>query len=348
MKSAKRGEKMLTNRQKLILKAIIDLHSEEGEPIGSKALTDLPYLNFSSATIRYDMASLEEMGFLEKTHTSSGRIPSELGYRYYVDNLVTRDADVAEMFPLVDEIFKNNRFGKKKAVEEALHLLSELTNYTAVAVGPAVEKSRIKKIDFIPVGNQEAVILIVTDQGHVQHQNIKISEETSLNDLKDVIKTLDELLKDRYLKDAAEILTAEYSVNQIDRFMMYQADIIESFIQAFAKFASDNFYLSGMTNVFEQPEFSNVEHIKKFVDMLDRRDLIKLIGNKDGLSIQFGSDTKLLPLEHMTVISVPYQVGDGETGTIAILGPSRMSYKKIIPLLEYIAANIAKLYKDKE
>ncbi len=103
-----------------------------------------------------------------------------------------------------------------------------------------------------------------------------------------------------------------------------------------------------MTNVFDQPEFSNIAHIKKFVDMLDRRDLVKLIGNNEGLSIQFGSDTRLLPLEDMTVVSVPYHVGEHDSGTIAILGPSRMSYKKIIPLLEYIAANIAKMYKDEE
>ena len=339
---------MLTNRQKLILKAIIDLHSEDGTPVGSKALTNLPYLDFSSATIRYDMAVLEELGYLEKTHTSSGRVPSKLGYKYYIENLVTRDQTVSEMFPVIDEIFTKNRHTKSVAVEQALNLLSKLTNYTAMALGPDIETSRIKKIDFIPLTEHEAVLLIVTDRGHVQHQSISLDDKITNNDLKEVIGTLDELLKNRYLKEAIEVLKSEFSVNQIDQFMMYQAEIVNSFIQAFAKFASDNFYLTGMTNVFDQPEFNNINQIKKLIDMLDRRQIIKLLGGNEGLSIQFGSETQLLPLENMTMVSVPYHISDEEMGQIAILGPSRMAYNKIIPLLEYIAANIAKLYKDKD
>ncbi|WP_162849166.1 heat-inducible transcriptional repressor HrcA [Acholeplasma hippikon] len=344
--SAKGGMRMLSNRQKLILKAIIDIHSDTAEPVGSKTLMNLPYLNFSSATLRYDMAILEDLGYLEKTHTSSGRIPSEKGYRYYVENLVTRDSEVAKVFPLVDQIFEQKSFTRDDAIQEALKLLSDLTNYTAVAVGPDVEQSKIKRIDFVPLGQTEAVILIVTDTGHVQHQQIRISGDMSMNELREVIKTLDELLKDRTISEAMGVLKEEYAQHELSRFMAYQAQLIDSFVQAFSKFASDKFYLSGMTNVFEQPEFNNVNHIKKFIDMLDRREIIKLIGSDDGLSIKFASDLEVIPMNHMTVVSVPYEVGDGEKGTIALLGPSRMAYKKIIPLLEYIAANLAKLYKN--
>ena len=112
-----------------------------------------------------------------------------------------------------------------------------------------------------------------------------------------------------------------------------------------SKFAEENFYLSGMTNVFNQPEFHDVKHIKNFMDMLDRRELIKLIGSKDGLSIRIGSDLKLIPMENCTVISVPYRINDEEQGTIAVVGPTRMEYSKVIPLVEYIASNIGKLYK---
>ena len=140
---------MITSRQKLILKAIIEAFVKDAQPVGSKALTQMPYLDFSSATLRYDMAQLEELGFLEKTHTSSGRVPSELGYRYYVEHLVTRDADVVDSFPLIDQIFLKNKLAREQAVEEAIHLLSELTNYTAMAVGPSSNQNTIKKIDFI-------------------------------------------------------------------------------------------------------------------------------------------------------------------------------------------------------
>lgn len=336
---------MLSSRQKLILKAIIEAYVKDAQPVGSKYLTSLPYLNFSSATLRYDMAALEELGYLEKTHTSSGRVPSELGYRYYVEHLVTRDEDVQESYPLIDEIFYKNKLAREQAIEEAIGLLSNLTNYTAMAIGPNAQKNLIKRIDFIPISEQEAVILIVTDQGHVQHQHIHVPEGGRIEDVRKVIKTLDDLLRDRSIGEANLILKNTLAKKEIDSFMEYQNQIIESFINAFSRFAEDNFYLSGMTNVFTQPEFHNVKRIKSFVDMLDRRDLLKLIGESDSLSVRFSSDLKMVPMQNCTVISIPYRVSDNEHGTIAVVGPTRMAYNKVIPLIEYIAGNLAKLYK---
>jgi heat-inducible transcriptional repressor len=338
---------MLSSRQKLILKAIIESYVKDAQPVGSKLLTQMPYLNFSSATLRYDMAQLEELGYLEKTHTSSGRVPSEKGYRYYVEHLVTRDADVLESFPLIDEVFMKHQLGREQAIEEAIHLLSELTNYTALAVGPTGSLNTIKKIDFIPLTEQEAVVLIVTDQGHVQHQTITVPEKMSITQLKDVIKTLDDLLKNRSIDEASQILEAAFARKEIASFMEYQSQLINSFIHAFSKFAQDNFYLSGVTNVFDQPEFHNVKHIKNFVDMLDRRELVKMIGSPEGLNIKFGSELQLFPMENCTVISIPYQISENETGTVAVLGPTRMEYNKVIPLVEYIASNLGKLYRKK-
>jgi len=338
---------MLSSRQKLILKAIIESYVKDAQPVGSKLLTQMPYLNFSSATLRYDMAQLEELGFLEKTHTSSGRVPSEKGYRYYVEHLVTRDEDVMESFPLIDEIFIKHKLGREQAIEEAIHLLSELTNYTALAVGPTGAENSIKKIDFIPLTDKEAVVLIVTDQGHVQHQTINVPEDMSIDQLKEVIKTLDDLLKNRSIEEASHILQASFAKKEIESFIDYQSQLVNSFIHAFSKFAQDNFYLSGVTNVFDQPEFHNAKHIKSFVEMLDRRELIKLIGTPEGLNIKFGSELQLFPMENCTVISIPYQISDDEHGTIAVLGPTRMEYSKVIPLVEYIASNLGKLYKKR-
>ncbi len=336
---------MLTSRQKLILKAIIEAYVKDAQPVGSKTLTSMPYLNFSSATLRYDMAQLEEFGYLEKTHTSSGRVPSEKGYKYYVEHLVTRDYDVQDSFPLIDEIFLKNKFARSQAIEEAIHLLSELTNCAAMAIGPKSDASSIKKIDFIPISENEAVLLIVTNQGFVQHQNITVPDEMHVNDLKEVIKTLDDLMRNRSITEAVDILEASFAKKEIESFMEYQSQLVHSFVSAFSKFAHDNFYLSGVTNIFEQPEFHDVKHIKHLVEMFDRRDLVKLIGTEEGLSIRFASDFKLIPMENCSIISIPYRISEHEQGTVAVLGPSRMEYNKIIPLVEYIASNLGKLYK---
>lgn len=344
--SAKRVIKMLSSRQKLILKAIIDIYSETAEPVGSKALMDLPYLNYSSATLRYDMAALEELGYLEKTHTSSGRVPSERGYRYYIEHLVTRDSEITEVFPLIDEVFSQKNLGREHTIKEALKLLTDLTNYTAVAVGPDVLRSKIQRIEMVPLSQQDAVMLIVTNRGHVQHQQIHISEDMRMDDIKEVIHTLDDLLKNRTLEEALTILKEEYAISELNQFMSYQRQIVDSFIEAFSKFASESFYLSGMTNAFEQPEFNDVTHMRRFIDMMERREIVKLIGTEDGITVRFGSDIHLQALNHMTVISIPYDIDADQKGTIALVGPSRMSYQKVIPLLEYIAANLEKLYKD--
>lgn len=337
---------MLTSRQKLILKAIVEYYVEHGIPLGSKTLTSLPYLDFSSATIRYDMQLLEEDGYLMKSHTSSGRIPTQKGYSYYVNKLFTRDDEVEDVFPLIDEIFEKNPYEQEKAVREALGLLTDLTKYTAVQIGPDIENSVIKKIDFIPISRNQAILLIVTNHGHVQHETIILREETEMEEIRQVVKTLDDLLRNRHLNDAYKILSSEYHAKEINQFMTYQRRIVDSFIQAFAKFTHDNFYLTGLANVLDQPDYGDISNVKKLVKMLDRRDLVKLITTTDGLTVRFGQDIEILPIENMTVVSIPYQVGKDESGTIALFGPTRMQYRKIIPLLEYIAAHIESLYVD--
>lgn len=336
---------MLTSRQKLILKAIVEYYVEYASPVGSKILTKMPYLDYSSATLRYDMARLEELGLLQKTHTSSGRIPSEEGYKYYVNHLITRDSDVIDDFPLVDEVLTKYSYSRKVAVEEAINLLSELTKYTAVAVGPKNYQIKINKIDFIPLTHEEAVVLIVTDKGHVQHQNIRVPDGMLINDIKEVVKTLDELLKGKYLEEAQLILSNKFAKDQLSAYVDYQRQIYKSFLHAFSKFAEDNYYLSGITNVFDQPEFSDVTNIKNFVDMLDRREIVRFIGGKDSLNVTFGSEIELKLMENFSIISIPYSINENEKGTIAVVGPTRMEYSKVIPLLEYIASNLGKLYR---
>lgn len=336
---------LISSRQKLILKAIIEEYVKTAEPIGSKALTSLPYLHFSSATLRHDMAELEQKGFLTKTHTSSGRIPSEKGYKYYVDNLVTRDSEVQSSFPIIDQIITSNSLKRDHAIEEAIKLLSELTSYTAFAVGPKGVELSIKKIDFVPLNDNEATVLIVTNQGHVEHQTIYLPNHISINNVREVVKTLDDLLRGKTLDEAMIMLKKSFKNNELKKFIDFQEQFLQSFVEAFSKFAEENYYFSGMVKMFDQPEFKDSQYIKRFIEMLDRRDIVKFIGRDEGLQVRFGSDLKLIPMENCSVISIPYHISDQEHGTIAIIGPNRMPYGKVIPLLEYIALNLGKLYK---
>jgi heat-inducible transcriptional repressor len=347
---------MLSNRQKLVLKAIIDLFSEDGVAVGSSALTKLPYLDFSSATIRYDMAELEELGYLEKRHTSSGRVPSNLGYQYYIENLITRDNVVSEMYPLIDEFFENHLKGRIDALAQALELVAKLTGYTAVAIGPDRFNEKIRKLDLIQLKSNTSMILVVTDKGNVVSQKIETSKRLSHLEISNVISTFDDLFKNRTIKECVSILKSDATSEE---FLTYQFDVTKAFLAAFMKFATDNFYLAGMTNIFEQPEFKDLSQIKRLIEMLDRKKITKMLLDIEKLTIKFGNrseilpiilgaDDEILPIDNMTMISVPYLVSNEQKGVIAILGPARMPYKKVIPLLEYISVSMAKLHASEE
>lgn len=334
----------LSNRQKLILKAIIEEYVESNEPVGSKVLTAKPYLDFSSATIRYDMAMLEEMGLLEKTHTSSGRIPSELGYRYYVEHLVIRDYDVCEQFPLIDKLFDNQQLKREEVLEGAINLLSELTNYMTVASSSNLDHNRIKKIDLVQISQNEGILLIVTNQGHVE--NIRISFPVGeFDDLKSAIETLDQLLRDRFICDIEKILNSKEVVNKIEDYMVYQEEILNAFSKAFANFSKEKVFQSGYEAIFGQPEFQDVSKVRKLINTISNNNVFDLITDNTGLSVKIGTENNITNINDCTVISVPYFINDDDSGTIAVIGPTRMEYRKVIPLLEYIANNMSKLFK---
>ena len=337
---------MLTSRQKLILKAIVEEYVNTAEPVASFDLMSKPYLNFSSATLRAEMATLEQLGLIEKPHTSSGRVPTSIGYRYYVENLVTRDSDVVSDFPLIDQIFSEHNLMKEDAIKEAMNLLSKLTNYTSMALGADYRSELVKKMDFIPVSDAEAVILIVTNEGHVSNQTIKIPNGLKSEDLKQVVKVLDEVLRNKPITDVEKILNDEFARLQVKDIMNYQEQLLNTFVNAFSKFYKDNYYLSGMSNVFGQPEFNDVNKLKAFMEAFEEGEVMRLVGNtNNGLTVRIGSENKILAMDDCTIISVPYRIDDEKVGTIAVIGPTRMEYKKVIPLVEYIAGNMTKLYK---
>ncbi|MFI3252140.1 MAG: heat-inducible transcriptional repressor HrcA [bacterium] len=333
----------LSNRQNLILKTIIEEYVDSNEPVGSKQLTEKPHLAFSSATIRYDMAYLEEVGLLTKTHTSSGRIPSEEGYRYYVENFVTRNNEVIEQFPLIDQLFNNTSLQKEELLEQAINLVSDMTSYMTVASSTQLEHSKIMKIDLVKISESQAVMLVVTNQGHVE--NIKLNiPNYSFEDLQLAVTTLDKLLNDKYISDISEILSDEKVKNNIKEYIVYYDDLTDAFTRAFAKFTKEKVYQSNIDPLFNQPEFQDINTVKRLLSTISNGNVLDLVSNEQGLSVRIGQDNQISSINDCTVISIPYQIDNGDSGTIAVIGPTRMEYNKVIPLLEYIANNMSKLF----
>ncbi len=336
---------MLSDRQKLILKAIIEEYVSTNEPVGSKVLTEKPYLDFSSATIRYDMQQLEELGYLEKTHTSSGRIPSQFGYRFYVDNLIIRDNEVEEIFKSYDEIFNNNKLTKEEAITKIMDKLSDITGYYSMILGSSANFAKVKKMSIVPIATNEAVLLIVTSTGVVQSQKITIPDGFNMDDLLRIIDMFDNAMYDRSIFEIREVLSHEAAKPRIRQMVDFQDDILNFMIKGFARFQNTESYSSGLSKFFNQPEFQDHRVMQKILKVLDDVSIEGLvIKTEDALNIKIGVENLLEGLDKCSVITIPYFIDDDEYGAIAVIGPCRMQYKKVIPILEYIAKSMPKLY----
>jgi heat-inducible transcriptional repressor len=335
----------LSNRQKLILKAIIEEYVSSGEPVGSKVLTAKPYLEFSSATIRADMAYLEMLGLLEKTHTSSGRIPSVSGYKYYVEHLVTRDYEVVNDFPLIDKIFNDETLNKEQMIKKAIDLLSDLTNYMTLASENNYEHIRIAKLDLVQISDFDALLLIITSTAKVETRQIKIPK-MGFAEFKKVIDAFDKALHNCYVSEIKYILKSENVSNIISQYIDYQDEILRTFEVAFSSLNQTKTFHSGIDTIFEIPEFRDVDKIKEIITAVNNESINSLIATPTrGLSVRIGHENNISVMNDCSIVSVPYQIGDDEAGMIAVIGPTRMEYSRVIPLLEYIAKNMSKLFK---
>lgn len=336
---------MLSSRQKLILKAIIEEYVDSIEPVGSKVLTEKPYLDFSSATIRYDMQSLEENGYLEKTHTSSGRVPSEKGYKFYVENLVTRDSDIVNFYPMIDEIFDNKYLTREDASKKAMDLLSKLTGCMTVMLGSSANYSTVKKMEIVPLKEHEAVLLIVTSTGAVQSQKISVPTGFKMEDLLRLIDTFDNAIYDHSVYEINEVLTKEAMKPRIRKIVDFQDDVLNFLIKGFSRFQTGEFYSSGLTNIFNQPEFHDHDSMENILKMIDDDSLINVMKDcGSGLTVKIGADNTMNNMKNCSIVSIPYYIDDNAYGSICCIGPIRMQYKKVFPLIEYIANSMRKLY----
>ena len=330
----------------MILKAIVEEFVLTCEPVGSKLLTNKPYLNFSSATLRYDMQALEEMGYLEKTHTSSGRVPSEKGFRFYVDNLLTRDDEVKDVYKVINNILSNKLLTKETIIEDIINYVAKTTGCYIAVVGSNACYAKVKKMEIIPLNERDALLLIVTSQGVVRSQRINVPKDFKMDDLLRIMSMFDVAMYDQEIYEIRNILEREANKPRIREIVDYRDDILNFMIKGFASFLNNECYKSSMTPLFSQPEFKDYQVMQRFVSVVDDTRVNELVySNKKGLQIKLGQDNKNIGLPDCAVISIPYYLDMFEYGTIVAVGPLRMNYKTVVPILEYLANSLPKIYK---
>lgn len=327
---------MINERQSALLKCIVEDYIKTARPVGSKSLCEK--LKCSSATIRNEMSLLEDFGLLEKTHTSSGRIPSERGYRYYVDHIMVPKELSGEDVLKLQTIFHNQSLVLSDAITKSMEIVSELTNYTTIVLGKSSKDNRVSRVEVVPLDEFKMLALIITDKGHVEHRNVLISERVSPMEIKQTVEIINKMITGTPLDEVSAKL--EYEVKPvIDKVIKQHEVLYNAFYNAFTNIAADpDIKMLGTSNMISNPEFNDTDRIREIVSKFEDKDIVsKIEEEKDGIRIYIGSETEFD--DDVTIIKTKYNIG-GEEGTIALVGPKRMEYDRVITLLDYIKKNV--------
>lgn len=331
---------MLDERKKKILQAIIDEYIQTAEPVSSSAIVQKYNLQISSATVRNDMAELENIGYLDKPHTSAGRVPSAKGYRFYVDELL-KDDNIS-----IDEIkyIQSQLETKVSAIEDLLKIatntLSEVTHYTSVGIGPKTSTDNIEEIKFVSLGTRMLMAIILTDAGVIKETIIKFDEDIN----EDQIETLNTMFNNKLRGEP---------LNKIDRpieeyiysEMNYSVDVIKPIMEQIRNVINEdeNLYLQGTNKAFDLPEFKSLDVAKNFVNILDTKELMLDMlhsGVAQDINVYIGDENENKELKDFSIITFKHSIGNKQLGTIGIIGPTRMDYSKVISVMKYISKKL--------
>ncbi|MFJ8087409.1 heat-inducible transcriptional repressor HrcA [Lysinibacillus sp. NPDC095746] len=336
---------MLTNRQLQILQAIVDDFIMFAQPVGSRQISKKQEITFSPATIRNEMADLEELGFLEKTHTSSGRVPSEKGYRFYVDHLLNPQGINSRDIQQIQSIFNDRLVEVEHIIRKSANILSELTSYTSILLGPDVQRHRVKRFSIVPLSSDTAVAIIVTNNGHVENRMFSLPPNFTASDLEKMVNILNERLVGVSLEDIHKKLEAEV-LTVLQQHVQSADDFIHALVTATMHNSESKIFYGGKTNMFNQPEFHDLNKVRMILDLMETTSQVQSLfhPNESGIHIRIGSENKQLEMENCSVITTTYSIGEDQQGAIAIIGPTRMDYKRVVALLDVIRLDLTQAF----
>ena len=326
----------LNDRKKQILQAIVNEYISTIEPVSSNSIIEKYAINCSSATVRNEMAELEREGYLEKTHTSSGRVPSSKGYRFYVDKLLNdKDLNVREI-QYINSMLQNKVDEMEELTKIATNTISEITHYTTIAVAPNTAKQKIEEIKFVLLGSRLIMAVILTESGTIKESIIKFDQDISKEQVDTLSNIFNDKLKGKYLSQI-DMPMEQYIMQEMND----RLDVIKPIVNQITKTLNDEarIYLKGTEQALDNPEFKSNEMAKRFLGLLGKEDLIlHLLDIDDDFNVYIGNEVN--GFNDFSLITFKNKVGGKDLGTIGILGPTRMDYSKVISVLKYIKSEL--------
>ncbi len=329
----------MDDRKKELLKEIVENYVKTVKPVGSNSLCKK--LKCSSATIRNEMVMLENMGYIEKNHISSGRIPSEKGYKYYVEHLMKPKDLTGEDMLKLQTIFSNNELKVNDAVAKCMEIISDLTNYTSVVLGKSSSDNLLRQINIIALDEQKIVAVVCTDKGVVENKQFILDKNTDINEIVKAGEMINKMLVGTPIDKVSEKLEFEIKPVIAKKIKDYET-VYNIFYDAFNDFLhhNTNIHVSGRVNLLKEPEYDDATSIKRIASKLEDESFKEMVSSIDGgedLKIYIGEESNFD--DNVTVIKRKYK-SNGEEGTIAIIGPKRMEYERVVSLLNYMVDKI--------
>ncbi len=338
----------LDERKYLILQAIIDDYIMTAVPVGSRTISRKSGVGYSPATIRNEMSDLEELGYLAQPHTSAGRVPSYKAYRLYVDHLMKTVRLTSDEREQMQEHLISKSKQVESVIRSAANVLSDATKYTSVIVAPKLATLRIRHVQLVPVAERTALMVIVTNAGIVKDAIIRVPEGMDSDDLYAISRMLTQKLADKPLEAVRQAFSELLRNAEQNRKLLGETlSVIEQRLESGPDAA--DVIVGGSGNMLEYPEYSDVNKARSFLAVLESKDTLRRLVGRDGgmeISIRIGPENQVPELNDCSIVTASYRVGDHSTGTLGIIGPTRMNYNRVISVLDFMGRALSDVLSE--
>jgi len=327
----------LNERKEQILKAVVINYIITAEPVGSRTVARSHRMDLSSATIRNEMADLEEMGYLIQPHTSAGRIPTQPGYRYYVDNLMDIDDLSADDEMAISSSLSTEKMREiEQIINNSARVLSSATNQTSLVMGPQFQKSAFQHLRILPLDDKRSLVVLITDTGFIKNKVIEMQQQLSPSELHQVVSYLNQKLYGLTIDQVTTSL-----INELKRDLFRRLEILEqAFIlleESLMEEKQIRVFLGGTTNILNQPEFKDVNKIRRMLNLFEQEPLLFKIledtSSEDDIVVRIGAENEYEDIKECTLITGTYKIHDKTSGIVGVLGPTRMDYSRVISVM---------------
>ena len=338
----------LDERKFLILQAIIDDYITTAMPVGSRTISRKSGVGFSPATIRNEMSDLEELGYLDQPHTSAGRVPSDKAYRLYVDRLMKVGKLSTDERERMHDYMQARSAQVDGVIRSAAQVLADATQYTSVIVAPKLGSLRIRHIQLVPVASGTALMIIVTNLGIVKDAVIRVPEDLNADDLYSISRMLTERLANKPLEAVRQTFSELLHETENNRRLMVET--LRALERRLSAEDASEVVVGGSSKLLDYPEYSDVEKAKNFLAVLESKDKLRQLVSRDGgmeVTIHIGAENGP-EMSDCSVVTARYKVGDQTSGALGIIGPTRMNYNRVIPVLEFMSRAMSELLSNRK